>query len=328
MLYKKASTVTSPSQALMQWQFESKIISGTLDQVVSKYVDSSVIVNFEDTGSELGVIEPRKCLLSTQVPFSDESSSSISTMSRSADTASSPTRAAADSPGLFSLSSEVESTYSGPYSSEARHQPSAALTLNTSLCRNPDNLESILPPSLLTNWEYHDAPLHASWVWDMPIPHTSASVTALHSTTTTSRADTVTKCDPHHNTWQNLCELPDTIAQFLSCDSIDSDVSQEQLLHRLCETESTINHWKMNPEGVRKNSEGFNPMIDWGVSRGCQESSSAAHALTDADATELCNDLYMLDNVHDATNSTIIQCPLYDDEYVFQHLMEESTLNV
>lgn len=323
---------TSLSQAPRQQQFESDSSSGTLNQVVSKYVDPngpSATIAFEETAVECVVINPKECLLSTQVPYSDESSSSTSAISRfNADTASSLTSAVASNSGLFSLSSEVESTYSDPNSTEVCCQPSATLTMNTTTGRNPDNLESILPPSLLTNREYHSSPLHRNWVWNMPIPITHASVTALHRTTTTFGVDTVTKCDYHHNTWQNLCELPDTVAQFLSFDSTHSNVKQEQLLHQLCETESTVNHWKMNLQGVGKNSESSNPMKDWGASRGCQESTSLAYALTVADTTELCNDLYMLDNVQHAANSTTLQYLLYDDEYLFPRLMEESTLNV
>ncbi|XP_024369863.1 uncharacterized protein [Physcomitrium patens] len=326
MLYKKASTVTSPSQALMQWQFESKIISGTLDQVVSKYVDSSVIVNFEDTGSELGVIEPRKCLLSTQVPFSDESSSSISTMSRSADTASSPTRAAADSPGLFSLSSEVEPSLSNLTANEGCNQSSPVIAVNRFPSRNPDNLESILPSSLICNRGYHSAAPNAEWVWDKPDLH---PLTALDSTAITSRVDKVTKCDPNHNTWQNLCELPVSITQFLSSDSTNvmNSAKQEQLLQR-CEAVSTMNQWQMNLQGVGENLESFNPMVDWDIFKRCEDSSCMACTHSDTNVSGFCNDLYMLDNVHHAAHSIALQYPSCDNACLFPQFTEDSMLYV
>jgi hypothetical protein len=135
----KASTATSPTKRPQQQQrqFEvEKAGHGTLDQVVSKYVDStgpSTVTAFADTG---GVMESKECLLSTHVPYSDESSSSTSVSRPNADTAeSSPANPAAAAPrahaagssGLFSLSSEVDSTYgSSSATTEGCNRPRAA----------------------------------------------------------------------------------------------------------------------------------------------------------------------------------------------------------
>ena len=350
----KASTATSPkTQPQQQRQFETeKAGLGTLDQVVSKYVDStgpSTVTAYEDTG---GVMESKECLLSTQVPYSDESSSSTSASRPNADTAeSSPTvptaapaplaaHAAAGSPGLFSLSSEVESTYgSSSATTEVCNRPSAATLLvqqsNHPSSRNPDNLESILPSSLIPTREYHHphAPHPNSWAWDMPV-HPSPASPNFHGPVDVMKQEY--NCDSHHSgTWQNLCELPDGVSQFYNVVDSGHDVMDdvhvkhhEQQLLQLHQVGSPTSQWQMNLQGVgENNSDSFNPMAEWEAAR-CQDSTFISYGLSDSHSG-LCNDLYMLDNVtHYANSSSSLQYPVYDDNYLFPHLLEESMLYV
>jgi hypothetical protein len=348
----KASTATSPTKRPQQQQrqFEvEKAGHGTLDQVVSKYVDStgpSTVTAFADTG---GVMESKECLLSTHVPYSDESSSSTSVSRPNADTAeSSPANPAAAAPrahaagssGLFSLSSEVDSTYgSSSATTEGCNRPSAASLVgvlqqpNPRASRNPDNLESILPSSLIPTREYHHP--HGlrsdSWVWDMPV-HPPPAPPNSHAPVGVAKQHY--NCDSHHSsTWQNLRELPDALNQFFNVVDSGHDVMNdvkhhEQQLLQLHQVGSPTSQWQMNLQGVGEyNSDSFNPMAEWEAAR-CQASTPMAYGLSDSHSG-LCNDLYMLDNVtHHANSSASLQYPVYDDGYLFPHLMEESMLYV
>lgn len=136
----RGGTVAAGNDYSISGGGEDHAVQGTLAQVVSKYVgvgfDSmSVLTNRAISSS------PNPCLLSTQVPYSDDSSLTNSPVSSSAtDTASSP-----------------EYSASRPHhgsSSPSQHfsLPARQLTFSPSnMTANPDNLQSILPSSCMSN---------------------------------------------------------------------------------------------------------------------------------------------------------------------------------
>ncbi|XP_024366243.1 uncharacterized protein [Physcomitrium patens] len=324
--------------------FSSENVGGMLDQVVSKYVVDSTgptpsTVAVEDTG---GVIESKECLLSTQVPYSDESSSSTSA-SRFADTAeSSPTTGAAGSPGLFSLSSEVEPTCGfSAATADVCRRPSAFQLVPSN--RNPDNLESILPANLIYNRHHHNAPRRAEWAWDMPVARTTSS-SGLDAITGHCNSVSLQRHNcSHESSWQNLCELPDAVANFLlsesmqgfntttstHCVNVSVKKHEPSLQHRSYEPTPALasnSPWQMSHSRVTGNSESINVLADWDSTR--SQDPSLGYSLCPENNSGLCNDMFMPDNnclhVFNATGSS--HYPFYDDGYLFPHLMEESSM--
>ena len=169
-------------------------------------------------------VESSECLLSTQVPYSDEYSTS--SVSLSTDTASSPNcGAVTGSSRLGSLSSEVNSfRVPAPEVCCRSAASSGTSSMLTSPCRNPDNLQSILPSSMtssqkprLFSSDHHQQQQQQQhrcdeWSWAM-----LADQLSKVQPTTCATSMRQNNCDGNHYmqwtcdptlTWQNLCELP------------------------------------------------------------------------------------------------------------------------
>lgn len=168
-------------------------------------------------------VESSECLLSTQVPYSDEYSTS--SVSLSTDTASSPDcGAVTGSPRLGSLSSEVNSfRVPAPEASCRSAASSGTSSMLTSPCRNPDNLQSILPSSMTSQKPQMFASDHQQqhrreeWSWTM-----LADQLSKVQPTTCATSMRQNNCDGNNYmhwtcdatlTWQNLCDLPGALNQ-------------------------------------------------------------------------------------------------------------------
>ena len=148
---------------------------GTLAQVVSKYVcidNGHGIMPSKPLENQAS--ESSQCLLSTQVPYSEDSSTS--SVSPSADTATSPNSASALPTPVYT---EI---------------PFAPFPTKSSMFnQNPDNLSSILP----SNMNLQQQAQLGEWPTDMPrlrcleVPASWSGI----------------PCEPSE-TWTNLCELP------------------------------------------------------------------------------------------------------------------------
>ena len=176
-------------------------------------------------------VESSECLLSTQVPYSDEYSTS--SVSLSTDTASSPNcGAVTGSSRLGSLSSEVNSIrVPAPEVCCRSAASSGTSSMLTSPCRNPDNLQSILPSSMTSsqNTRLFSSDHHHhhhqqqqqhrrdEWSWAMLADQISkVQPTTCATSTRQNNCDgndhMQWNCDPALS-WQNLCELPGTSNQ-------------------------------------------------------------------------------------------------------------------
>lgn len=212
--------------------------------------------------------------------------------------------------------------------------------------RNPDNLESILPSSLIPTHEFprHSHGPHSdSWVWDSPSQHQPPTVRltcrgAGGLPGDVTKQEYTTTCDSQRrnsSTWQNLCELPDALSQFF-CGVVDSGHDlmadgkhHEQQLLPLHQVGSPTSQWQMNLQGVgSNNSDSFNPLAEWEAAR-CS-GSSMAYGLSSESHAVLGTDLYMLDPAlhHGNASSSLLQYPAYDNGDLFPHLIEESVLYV
>ena len=348
-----------PPPATWAPKLEPEVAADTLAQVVSKYVNESkplplplphqhhhpIPARAATVEQHLHVDEPKECLLSTQVPYSDDTSTISSASPNSADTASSSspeelddtTAAAADSPGLFSLSSEVEA-------SEVCRQRSIGLSNNSSNpnlftpSRNPDNLESILRPN---NSELlrHRAAADQSWAWDLlpefPTPPAPAPESVVHHVKggggEGGGGDLVAQ------TWTNLCELPDEFPSDASVNAMNLMISNDMNKSGLqvsstnrCNNSVVANLWQYNlyPECF--------PISDWESLSKCQESASLCAALSESNGIEEAaagalqflpgddSDMYMNDQSMQDVSGIIH--PMYDDGCLFPHLMEESRI--
>ncbi len=152
----------------------------------------------------------RNCMVSTQVSYSEDTTPSLP-----ADSLSTP-----DSPGLFSLSSEAESYGPSPTAAEVSSPLcSSGSGIVTSPSRNPDNLQSILPPNLscpaVERWSQ---PQSRDWSWGEPaaaavqIPQVLQTACTLAAAWQCSNSPMEeVKCEPASSSaasWQTLCALP------------------------------------------------------------------------------------------------------------------------
>lgn len=165
-------------------------VRGTLAQVVSKYVDPD-----------------HQCLLSTQVLYSEDSS--LSAVSPSADTASSPNSITAKTYVVPSPSGPVLSRCSE--AGESVTEPPAAAEVCSPLQplwptqQNPDNLESMLPSNM--RMRATDSGVLSSSGNRQPRGGWSWSSTAPPLTYNQISQVNLIEADPAE-TWSNLCELP------------------------------------------------------------------------------------------------------------------------
>lgn len=346
------TTTTSPCKLPgQQRQFESESYAGgTLDQVVSKYVDCN---GPKDSGGG-GVLESKECLLSTQVPYSEESSTSTSASrfaTDSGDSSSPPTcsapaakqqQAASQNHGLFSLSSDVLSTYETIRNVATVDTPNVDVR---SRSPSPDTLESILPSCLLQqhhNYHHHgSSPPRSEWLWDMPLlPHTNNLIPSdQHCDSYRSNNNTTNN---NQSSW--LPDLSEPLTPFLAPIQPNSsypvvvlnDVDQQELNYlqeRSYEAGSPgRNQWQMNLQGVGENnynSQDSFPMADWDQ-RLHPDSTSVAYADFSDTVMNSTSDLYMVENLNSNSmlpyNNNNINA--YDDGFLFPHLMEDSMLYV
>lgn len=147
--------------------------SGTLAQVVSKYVCiDNGHRNIPSISLDNNRSESSKCLLSTQVPYSEDSSTS--SVSPSADTATSP-----DSISALPASVDSEMNFTS-YSGKS-----------SMFNQNPDNLLSILPSNMNPQQQQGEWPSNMTRLRCLEVPASWSGVI----------------CEPTE-TWSNLCELP------------------------------------------------------------------------------------------------------------------------
>jgi hypothetical protein len=345
-----------PPPASWAPKLEAEVAADTLAQVVSKYVNESkplpnshqhqphIPARAAAVEQHLRVDEPKECLLSTQVPYSDDTSTISSASPNSADTASSSSpeelddttaaAAAADSPGLFSLSSEVEASEVGPQRRSVNLSNNSSSNPNLfTPSRNPDNLESILRPNnseLLRPRAAADQP----WAWDLlpefPTPPAPAPESVMYHHVK-GGGDLVAQ------TWTNLCELPDEFPSDASVNAMNLMVSNDMIKSGLqvsstnrCNNSVVANLWHYNlyPECF--------PISDWESLSKCQESASLCSALSESNGIGEStagslqflpgddSDLYMNDQSMQDVSGIIH--PMYDDGCLFPHLMEESRI--
>ncbi|CAK9203593.1 unnamed protein product [Sphagnum troendelagicum] len=167
---------------------------------------------------------PSKCLFSTQVSYSEDS-----TVSLPADTSSTATPG---SPGLFSLSSEAESYAASPATaievSSPLHSSCSDMVTCTSPSRNPDDLHSILPASLsrgctgLLN-EPQQSPRECSWsdpaaateIQQFQVPAELLQILTPVAAWQSMELDV--KSEPEFSNWHNsMCALPAAVWQTTS----------------------------------------------------------------------------------------------------------------
>lgn len=178
--------------------------TGSIDQVVSQFVESSPSVVTAGTSSTLA-FNSDQCSFSTQISYSDDSSMSMA--SPPADTAS-----FLDS-GVLSRSSEVECLL------EARTDEVCSCSsyglINPS--QNPDNLQCMLPLSMRTSSLVpHDLYAESSASCSLQPP--AATTGVVHSS---DNFPHISEQD-QSKTWSTLCELPASwdSSGFLASESI------------------------------------------------------------------------------------------------------------
>lgn len=209
---------------------------GTLAQVVSKYfpIDNGVLRNVT-SNEALGMTDPgdslvdsSQCFLSTQVPYSEDSSTS--SVSPSNDTATSPDSATARSPPRF-LPSSVENSLD-PGSAVEMINFSSSTTFN----QNPDNLQSILPLSVSSAMQQLGDWLNCS--------SSSSSQPEQNIVTVSMTQKSWTSCEPQPaaESWSNLCELPAAWQYYIDPGLVANemehelvDVKRELATHGSCE---------------------------------------------------------------------------------------------
>ncbi|KAG0563878.1 hypothetical protein KC19_8G066600 [Ceratodon purpureus] len=301
---------------------------GTLAQVVSKYlpVDNGVLrtVTSNDAVDMTDVcdshVDSSQCFLSTQVPYSEDSSTS--TVSPAHDTATSPDSTIARSPPRF-LPSLVENSLDPGSAIEMISFPSS-----TTFNQNPDNLQSILPLSVLP---LSILPLSISsslqqrgdW---LNCSSSSSSQPEQKNIVTVSMAqNSWTSCEPHQaasESWSNLCELPAAWQYYTDPGLVANemehelvDVKRELDTHDSCEG-SVAWHQNFQDEGC----DACFFSDDWRFPAQCTDSGSVS-SVSDAnsDVEYLCTD------VHPSLSH-----PLYGDDTSHQlifpvadHIMDE-----
>lgn len=278
--------------------------AGTLAQVVSKYVSiengapngvpnnaslRAVPSNSVDNNDKL--VDPSQCFLSTQVPYSEDSSTS--SVSPSGDTATSP-----DS--WFQL--PAPSTDSFVPAGGKMHQLCNATT-------NPDNLQSMLPPSFCSGMhinQYHrgDWTLHEICNLD---------VESIRPLNTWNGAT----CGAPSESWSNLCELPAAWQYYT-----DPGMVANEMEHELVDVKRELAMRSYNCEEAGSSSawltfqdDGCDACFssdDWRFPHSVDADNSSVSCLSDLGDDYLCND--------------VVRYPssMYDEHQVFPvYVMEE-----
>lgn len=248
---------------------------GTLAQVVSKYV--SIDTGVHSTVKSSDSLDSSHCFLSTQVLYSEDSSTS--SVSPSADTATSPD--ARRPPRFLGSSLDPNSAVEMIFSSSTTNQ-------------NPDNLQSILPPSVASGMQQRGDWLNCS-------SSSSSSSCQPDMNVTTVTKNSWKSCEPPLESWSNLCELPAAWQYYTDPGMVANEMEDEfvdvtrELAMRSCEGAVASVAWQ---------DEGCDACFfsdDWRFSAHA-ESSVSSMSDANSDVEYLCNDVY-----------PILTHPLYED---------------
>lgn len=281
MTASNESTLTEIGRSSRASRFYEGDEVGTLAQVVSKYV----CIDTGKAGSSFGtqLSDSSKCLLSTQVPYSEDSSTS--SVSPSADTATSP-----DSASGLPTSGDSEMVFCKP----------------SMFSQNPDNLQSILPSSV--NGYESQYSMNTQMQGDWPI-----NMTRLRSLEVPASWSGVT-CEPSES-WSNLCELPAAWQYYTDPGLVANDMEVElvdvkrelAMRNMSCEAASSAAApWQsFQDDGC----DGCFSSADWRFPVHCDAGSSIS-CLSDTGSDEyLCCDMYAGKGVHDQLFPVLMEEP-------------------
>ncbi|XP_024401854.1 uncharacterized protein [Physcomitrium patens] len=265
---------------------------GTLSQVVSKYVTvDKETLTVSSSSPDNRLVDSSQCFLSTQVSYSEDSSSNL-VVSSYIDTATSPDSA------RF-IPSSVESSEPGS---------AAGVTFcNTSSSnRNPDNLQSILPPNVSSAMHNAPRPVYAQPCLDEPRPGLTQNAT--WSDVTHDRAES----------WRNLCEPPAAWQYYTDPGMVANDMEDElvDVTRELAMRTSTA------CQGTQDGGCGECFMSgDW-LFPHCDAADSSFSCMSDISGDEyLCNDGYSSAGVH---VSSLLHHAFYDAHQSLPVLLEAS----